>query len=96
MTRCLSRNGTRAAQTPAHHGRMASHPLASRLGLADIVDRIGRWEHAARTGHAPALKDGAVTMEGNAILSRVLGSAERSRALAGRASRAQACTGRPV
>src|SRR5262245_26930862 len=65
----------------------------SRVGLADVVDLIGRLDGAARAGDATALTDAAVTLEGNAILSRVLGSAERSRALAARASRAAGLRG---
>src|SRR5262245_23245209 len=57
----------------------------SRVGRADVVELIGRLDGAARAGDATALTDAAVTLEGNAILSRVLGSAERSRALAARA-----------
>src|SRR5262245_15486787 len=60
----------------------------SRTGLADVVELIGRNDRATSSGDAAALCGEALTMDGNAILGHVLGSADRSRLLAARASRA--------
>src|SRR5262245_34578228 len=65
----------------------------SRTGLADVVELIGRSDHTMRAGDVAALCEGAPKENGHATLGRVilghvLGSTDRSRALALRASRA--------
>jgi Bacterial protein of unknown function (DUF937) len=60
----------------------------SRAGLADVVELIGRSNHAKRAGDAAALCGEAPRADGHAILGHVLGSTDRGRALAARASRA--------
>ena len=56
----------------------------SRRGLAGIVELIGSTDHARSPGDAAALRSEAIAAEGNAILSHVLGSADRSRARSAR------------
>jgi len=60
----------------------------SRGGLAGIVELIASSDRATSPAAAAALRSAAVTAQGNAILGHVLGSADRSRALAARAARA--------
>lgn len=59
----------------------------SRCGLADLVEAIGRGEHAKLLAGGDAFRGEAMRAEGNAILQHILGTKDRSRALAARAAR---------
>src|SRR5207244_3812371 len=71
-------------------GEMAWHlerNTLSRGGLADLVEVLGRGDHARFLNDAGALRGEMARTEGNAILAHVLGSVDRSWALAVRAGR---------
>ena len=59
----------------------------SRGGLADLVEALGSGHHASSLGDASAARGEAVRADGNAILGHILGTKDRSRALAARAAR---------
>jgi hypothetical protein len=65
----------------------------SRTGLADVVELIGRSTHSMAVGDAAPLAGRAPKDDGPAILRHVLGSADRGRGLAARASRAAGWSG---
>lgn len=60
----------------------------SRTGLADVVELIGRNSDAVVAGDAAPLCARAPKVDGPTLLRHILGSTERGRALAVRASRA--------
>ena len=59
----------------------------SRCGLADLVQAVGSGHHAKYLDGGNDFGDAAVRADGNAILGHILGSKDRSRALAARAAR---------
>jgi uncharacterized protein DUF937 len=59
----------------------------SRGGLADLVEAVGKGQHAGLPDDASALREEMVRTDGNAILSHILGTKDRSRALAARVAR---------
>ncbi len=59
----------------------------SRVGLADLVEALGSGHHAKYLEGGDVLRDAAVRADGNAILGHILGSKDRSRALAAHAAR---------
>lgn len=59
----------------------------SRAGLADLVEALGHGHHAKYLEGGDIFRDAAVRADGNAILGHILGSKDRSRALAARAAR---------
>jgi hypothetical protein len=59
----------------------------ARGGLADLVEALGSGQHARSLDDANAVRDEMVRAHGNAILRHVLGTKDRSRALAARAAR---------
>jgi hypothetical protein len=59
----------------------------SRGGLADLIDALGHGHHVDYLNGGTDLANGAVHQDGKAILGHVLGSKDRSRALAARAAR---------
>jgi hypothetical protein len=67
----------------------------SRAGLADLVEALGRGQHAKYLDGGDVFRDQAACADGNAILGHILGSKERSRAVAARAAR-QARLGQEV
>jgi hypothetical protein len=67
----------------------------SRAGLADLVEALGSGQHAKYLDCGDVFRDQAACADGNAILGHILGSKERSRAVAARAAR-QAGLGQEV
>ena len=65
----------------------------SRTGLAEVVELIGRSKHAMDVGDAAPLGERAPKGDGLTILGHVLGSKDRGRDLAARASRAAGWSG---
>jgi len=59
----------------------------SRGGLADLVEALGSGHHARYLDGGSVFRDAAAVADGNAILGHMLGSKERSRALAALAAR---------
>jgi hypothetical protein len=68
----------------------------SRVGLADLVEALGSVRHAGYLDDASALRGKAVCTDGNAVLAEILGTKDRSRALAARAAREAGLNGRTV
>jgi hypothetical protein len=60
----------------------------SRCGLAGLVDALGSGHHARYLSGGNVFRDEAARADGEAILGHILGSQDRSRALAARAARA--------
>jgi hypothetical protein len=60
----------------------------SRGGLADLVQALGSGHHTQSLGGSDLAHDAAVHADGNAILRHILGTEDRSRALAARICRA--------
>ena len=58
----------------------------SRAGLADLVEALGSGHHVKYLD-GDVFRDAAACADGNAILGHILGSKERSRAVAARAAR---------
>ena len=58
----------------------------SRGGLADLVEALGRVDGATYVGNGRLFLDEAPRLDGEEILARLIGTEERSRALAGRAA----------
>jgi uncharacterized protein DUF937 len=80
-------------------GEMAWHlerNTLSRGGLADLVEALGSGHHARYLDDANALRNEMVRTDGNAVLRHVLGTKDRSRALAARAAREAGLTGLTV
>ena len=67
----------------------------SRAGLADLVEALGSGHHVKYLDGGDVFRDQAACADGNAILGHILGSKERSRAVAARAAR-QAGLGQEV
>jgi hypothetical protein len=67
----------------------------SRTGLADLVEALGSGHHVKYLDGGDVFRDQAACADGNAILGHVLGSKDRSRAVAARAAR-QAGLGQEV
>ena len=68
----------------------------SRGGLADLVEALGSGHCAGYLDDANAVRGEMVRTDGNAILRHVLGTKDRSRALAARAAREAGLSGRAV
>ncbi len=60
----------------------------SRRGLADLVQALGSGHHAQSLGSSDIAHDVEVRADGDAILAHILGTEDRSRALAARICRA--------
>ena len=60
----------------------------SRRGLADLVQALGSGHHAQSLGSPDIAHDATVRADGDAILAHILGTEDRSRALAARICRA--------
>jgi hypothetical protein len=59
----------------------------SRAGLAGLVEALGSGHHVKYLDGRDVFRDQAACADGNAILGHILGSKERSRAVAARAAR---------
>ena len=59
----------------------------SRAGLANLVEALGSGHHGKYLDGGDVFRDAAVCADGNAILGHILGSKDRSRAVAARAAR---------
>ena len=59
----------------------------SRAGLADLVEALGSGHHSKYLEGGDVFRDELVCADGNAILGHILGSKDRSRAVAARAAR---------
>jgi Bacterial protein of unknown function (DUF937) len=59
----------------------------SRAGLADLVEALGSGQHTKYLDGGDVFRDQDACADGNAILGHILGSKERSRAVAARAAR---------
>jgi hypothetical protein len=68
----------------------------SRGGLADLVEALGSGHHARYLDDPNALRAEMVRTDGNAVLRHVLGTEDRSQALAARAAREAGLSGRTV
>ena len=55
----------------------------SRVGLADLVEALGSVRQAGYLDDASALRGEAACTDGTAVLAEILGTKDRSRALAG-------------
>jgi hypothetical protein len=59
----------------------------SRAGLASLVEALGSGHHSTYLEGGDVFRDAAARADGNAILGHILGSKDRSRAVAARAAR---------